>query len=153
MQQEEDLKQKITDRFDLPADAITVQRRNRIVMMVPVERFVDVFEYLLHDLGFRILHTITGLDEVTQYTAIYHLSADNRIVINLKVAVPKEAPVIPSITRYLPNADIYEREILDLLGIAFEGLDEGRRYPLPETWPAGDHPLRKDWKPADEGSR
>jgi hypothetical protein len=29
-----------------------------------------------------------------------------------------------------------------------EGLVPGVRYPLPEDWPQGDHPLLKDWKQA-----
>jgi Ni,Fe-hydrogenase III component G len=29
------------------------------------------------------------------------------------------------------------------------GLPEGSRYPLPDNWPEGQYPLRKDWKPAD----
>jgi Ni,Fe-hydrogenase III component G len=39
--------------------------------------------------------------------------------------------------------------MFDLLGIEFEGLSAGNRYPLPDDWPAGDHPLRKNWKPAE----
>ena len=35
---------------------------------------------------------------------------------------------------------------MDLLGIKVNGLAEGQRYPLPEDWPKGDYPLRKDWK-------
>ena len=42
---------------------------------------------------------------------------------------------------------IYERELVDLLGARVEGLVPGVRYPLPEGWPEGDHPLLKDWKP------
>jgi Ni,Fe-hydrogenase III component G len=35
---------------------------------------------------------------------------------------------------------------MDLLGAQVEGLPAGRRYPLPEDWPQGEYPLRKDWK-------
>jgi Ni,Fe-hydrogenase III component G len=37
---------------------------------------------------------------------------------------------------------------MDLLGIKVEGLPEGRRYPLPDNWPQGQYPLRKDWDPS-----
>ena len=45
-----------------------------------------------------------------------------------------------------PAAEIYERELIDLLGAKVAGLPEGKRYPLPDDWPAGEYPLRKDWK-------
>ena len=34
---------------------------------------------------------------------------------------------------------------MDLLGFQVQGLTEGSRYPLPDVWPAGQYPLRKDW--------
>jgi len=33
-----------------------------------------------------------------------------------------------------------------MLGVQIEGLPPGKRYPLPDNWPAGQYPLRKDWK-------
>jgi Ni,Fe-hydrogenase III component G len=35
---------------------------------------------------------------------------------------------------------------VDLLGIKVNGLASGHRYPLPDNWPKGEYPLRKDWK-------
>ena len=32
-----------------------------------------------------------------------------------------------------------------MFGIKVEGLPEGERYPLPDGWPEGQYPLRKDW--------
>jgi Ni,Fe-hydrogenase III component G len=64
---------------------------------------------------------------------------------NLKTRCPK-GESIRTITSYFPGADIYERELEDLLGARIEGLVPGVRYPLPEDWPEGDHPLLKDWK-------
>ena len=45
-----------------------------------------------------------------------------------------------------PGAELYERELVDMFGISVEGLPAGNRYPLPDDWPQGQHPLRKDWK-------
>jgi membrane-bound hydrogenase subunit beta len=33
-----------------------------------------------------------------------------------------------------------------LLGAQVEGLPQSSRYPLPDNWPKGQFPLRKDWK-------
>ncbi len=54
--------------------------------------------------------------------------------------------MLKTITDYFSSAEIYERELVDLLGVRVEGLKEGKRYPLPDDWPAGQYPLRKDWK-------
>jgi len=44
---------------------------------------------------------------------------------------------------------LYERELLDLLGITPRGHPDPRRLVLPDDWPGG-YPLRKDWKPSQE---
>jgi membrane-bound hydrogenase subunit beta len=50
------------------------------------------------------------------------------------------------VTGMFPAADCYERELVDLLGFEVQGLPPGNRYPLPDGWPDGQHPLLKDWK-------
>ncbi|MEI6093142.1 MAG: NADH-quinone oxidoreductase subunit C, partial [bacterium] len=58
---------------------------------------------------------------------------------------PKSNPVIKTITDTFPGGDLYERELTDLLGAKIDGLPNGIRYPLPDGWPEGQYPLRKDW--------
>ncbi|MDD5423147.1 MAG: NADH-quinone oxidoreductase subunit C, partial [Candidatus Omnitrophica bacterium] len=105
-----------------------------------------VLQFAVDMLGFSILCTITGLDEGNTFGLIYHVGRQPGIVLNLKTHISKENPKISTITSSFPQADIYEREIADLLGIKIEGLAEGKRYPLPDDWPADEFPLRKDWK-------
>ena len=52
-----------------------------------------------------------------------------------------------TVISYFPDAEIYEREVVDLFGVTIEGLPPGNSYPLPDDWPKGQYPLRKDWKP------
>jgi Ni,Fe-hydrogenase III component G len=77
-------------------------------------------------------------------------------MVNVKTRSPKGSTV-KSVTPYFPSADLYERELQDLLGARIEGLGPGPRYPLPDDWPEGEHPLLKDWTPkaaaaAEKGS-
>jgi membrane-bound hydrogenase subunit beta len=146
MGEEENIKQQLTQRFGFLSDKITVQRTRRIFAIVPANNFRQVFEYAIKELGFVILCTITGLDEGPTLGFIYHLARENGIILNLHVSVPKENPVIQTVTAHFPAADAYERELVDLLGAQVEGLPAGNRYPLPDDWPAGQYPLRKDWK-------
>ncbi len=94
---------------------------------------------------FSILCTITGLDLGDKLGVIYHLARVDGTVLNLSTSVSKEEPVIQSVTPYFPAADAYEREMVDLLGMQVQGLPPGYRYPLPDGWPEGQYPLRKDW--------
>ena len=93
------------------------------------------------------LGTITGLGcLVSNFEVIYHFYDRAGLVFNLKVFTPRENPIIPSVTSVFPGVFFYERELMDLLGIVVEGTPPGRRYPLPDGWPEGQYPLRKDWK-------
>jgi len=56
----------------------------------------------------------------------------------------------PSVTRTLPAAQWYEREVKDLLGITPVDHPDPRRLVLHERWPHGYHPLRKDVSPVDQ---
>ena len=148
MTEEENIKKELIERFGFSDDKITVKRVRRIFIDLPAEKFAEVFDYAISKLGFVILSTITGLDEGATLGFIYHLARENGIMLNLHINVPKENPVIKTITPSFPAADAYERELVDLLGAKVTGLPEGNRYPLPDDWPADQYPLRKDWKPA-----
>jgi Ni,Fe-hydrogenase III component G len=76
---------------------------------------------------------------------MYHLATEAGVVLTLVTTAPKDGPGPQTVTPYFPHAELYEREVVDLLGIQIQGLPEGNRYPLPDGWPEGQHPLRKDW--------
>ncbi|HOX23992.1 MAG TPA: NADH-quinone oxidoreductase subunit C, partial [Elusimicrobiales bacterium] len=89
--------------------------------------------------------TITGLDEGSNFAALYHVVSGG-IVLSLRALVPAASPVLPTVSDLFPGDEDFERELVDLFGFKVEGLKEGRRYPLPDDWPANQYPLRKSWK-------
>ncbi len=143
--EEDKIRQQLVERFGLPTEKVTVQRDRRIWADVSANEFQEIFDYAVDKLGFIVLATITGLDEGANLGAIYHIARESGIILNLHVSVPKDNPVIKTISTRFPAADAYEREMVDLLGMQVEGLPPGNRYPLPDNWPAGQYPLRKDW--------
>lgn len=143
---EEKIQGDLTAKFSFLADKVRIPRERRIFADVPEAKFRDVFDYAVKNLDFKFLCTMTGLDEGENLSFIYHLTRQDGIVLNLKISVPKNNPVIKTITDSFKGADIYEREVMDLLGAKVEGLPEGKRYPLPDDWPVNEYPLRKDWK-------
>jgi membrane-bound hydrogenase subunit beta len=146
MNKEEEIKQELIKNFNFPEDRIRIPKERRVFVDVSMKEFEEVLKFLMDKTHFDTLCTITGLDEGTVLGLIYHLTRQDGIVINIKTSVPKDNPKIKTIMGYFPSAEYYEREVVDLLGIKVEGLPEGSRYPLPESWPDGQYPLRKDWK-------
>ncbi|MDD5194245.1 MAG: NADH-quinone oxidoreductase subunit C [Candidatus Omnitrophica bacterium] len=150
MSLEEKIKQALVSKFDFLAGRIVISRPRRIFIQVELERLNDVFDYAVKQLVFSHLCTITGLDEGLTFGVVYHIADKNGIVLNLRTAVPKINPVLRTITFYFPGAEIYERELMDLLGVKIDSLPPGLRYPLPDDWPQDEFPLRKGWKPKAE---
>lgn len=144
--EEEKILKAISEKFGLTAEQAAVKRARRINATIELNQLRPALELLVKELGFDALATITGMDSGDNIEIIYHLTRQGSIVFNLKVFVPKSVGKIKSIIDLFPAAELYEREMVDLLGLAVEGLPPGRRYPLPDNWPADQHPLLKDWK-------
>jgi membrane-bound hydrogenase subunit beta len=145
MEKEERLKQELLQKFGFPDESFKSPRKRRIFLDVSIDIIIEVIQYLKND-GFVSLCTITGLDIGNGFQAIYHLADNEGCMINLKLNIPREKPVIQSITSIFEGAVFYERELKDMFGIEVQGLPQGRRYPLPDGWPEDQYPLRKDWK-------
>jgi len=146
MTNEEKIKKELTEMFGFNTEQIRVARERRVFLEVPYNQFRRVLEYVVNDMEFRHLCTISGMDEGETLSFYYHLARKDGIVLNLKTSVPKANPVLQTIGDIFPGGVIYERELVDLLGARVEGLPEGNRYPLPDSWPVGLCPLRKDFK-------
>ena len=69
------------------------------------------------------------------------LSAKRRA--RVRVQVPEDDAVVPSIIDVYPGVDAMEREAFDLLGVRFAGHPDLTRILMPEDWEG--HPLRKDY--------
>ena len=147
MANEERIVEQISNQFAFLVDKIRIQRPRRIFAECPSDRFLDVVDYMVHNMFFDVICSITGTDEGEYLSAIYHFGKYDGMVLNMKISVPKANPQIKTISSYFPCADLYERELIDLLGFEVEGLNlEANRYPLVDDWPKGQYPLRKDWK-------
>jgi membrane-bound hydrogenase subunit beta len=144
---EEEVIEKIGSRYPALKDTYRVARERRIFGEISVDVFSDFFLFARNGLGFVSLVCIAGTDENERLAALYSLAADNGVLLNVRLYVPLENPLLPTLTGIYPNADYYERELTDLLGFIVEGLPPGPRYPLPDDWPKGQYPLRKSWRP------
>ena len=110
------------------------------------ERLVAVCRWLRHDpeMAFDFLAAITAVDYVERFELVYHLTSlrhNHRAVLKATV-FGREGPTAPSVVSVWRGAELQEREIWDLMGVAFEGHPNLKRVFLWEGFPG--HPLRKD---------
>lgn len=113
----------------------------RITAVTDRQRYRDALITLKrHD----ILHlsTITGVDLGREIAIIYHVDCGG-VLLNLKLTVPKRAPRLLSVTDIFPGAILYERDLIEMLGVEVERHPDPRRLFLPEDWPEGEYPLRR----------
>lgn len=142
---EEDLLRKITERFGEKIIEAKVLGKRRVSILVSPDAYKDVVRYAAQDLGLEFLSCLSGVDRGDSLEVVVHLGYSMHVLI--KTRVSKDDPAVDSITDILPAASLYEREIHDLLGIAFKGHPNLKRIFLPEDWPEGVYPLRKDYSP------
>jgi NADH-quinone oxidoreductase subunit C len=109
----------------------------------------EVATTLRDELGMNYLVCLTSIDRGPELEAFYNLEhiGDQRYGFGVRVLVPRDNPVIPSVENVWRTADWHEREAWDLMGIRFEGHHNLVRILCAEDWEG--HPLRKDYKSPD----
>jgi NADH-quinone oxidoreductase subunit C len=135
--------------WDPHAVGEVIEFRGETTVVVPLDRILRAAEYLAGEpsLGFSFLSDITPVDRFPlepRFEVNYHLlSIDRKERLRLKVRVPGNDPVLPSVCAVWPTANWHEREAFDLFGIRFEGHPDLRRLLMPDEWEG--YPLRKDY--------
>lgn len=128
--------------------------RGETTLVVEPTRIVEIMFYLRNTVGlvFNFLSDISAVDYLNdlddQHTErfgvsyhVYSMLYNRRI--RVKVYLPEEEPLVPTITSVWQAANWLEREIHDMMGIEFEGHPDPRRLLMPEDWDG--HPHRRDY--------
>lgn len=86
----------------------------------------------------------------THIDMVYHLYSMNRRrgPVTLKVKLPREQPVVASVTPIWRGAEFQEREVYDLYGVRFEGHPDLRRILMWDEFEG--YPMRKDYVVEDQ---
>lgn len=139
--------QKLADYItqQLKAENVIVARDRRVFAEIPVSQLVTAVR-TLKESGMINIGAITGLDLGDRLEVMYYLYNNEGVLLSLKVYISREDPHVPTVTDIFPGVFMYERELIDLFGIMVDGIPYNRKYPIPEDWPEGEYPLRKDWK-------
>ncbi len=129
-----------------------VEFRGETTIVVSPDQIVNVMRYLQDTPGliYNYLSDISAVDYYPEYTRpgrfgvsyhIYSMLYNRRL--RVKVYLDEEDPRLPSIIDVWPAANWLEREIMDMMGIKFEGHPDPRRLLMPEDW--NGHPHRRDF--------
>lgn len=141
-----DLRKKFKD------DIIEIlgERSKKVYIEIKQESLVKVASYIFKDLKARF-STASGVDMRHHMEILYHfLIEDINLLISLRVKLQKSKLEIDSLSPIFEGANWIEREIHEILGINFRGHPDLKKLLLPDDWPDGVYPLRRDYKEWDK---
>jgi len=122
----------------------------RVYIEIKPAALTKIARYIFKDLGARF-NIASGMDARSHFEILYHfIIEDLNLLISLRVKLQKNKPQIESLAPYIEATNWIEREMHELLGINFKGHPDLRRLLLPEIWPEGVYPLRRDYKEWDK---
>ncbi len=128
------------------------EQRNEVSIEVGKEDFKNVCIALSTD-EHALLRLMFATDERRKdgFFRIYAVFSIPGIDVFYLIVLPvaEHENGFPSLTSSIPSAHWYEREIRDMFGLNPQGHPDARRLVFHEAFPAGSHPLRKDWKITD----
>ena len=94
----------------------------------------------LRDKGLYRISSVTGVDTGKEIEVLYHIPHES-MVINLVLSLPRERPEVETITKIYPGAVLYERELMEMLGVKVLNHPDPRPLFLSASSPKT--PLRK----------
>jgi membrane-bound hydrogenase subunit beta len=105
----------------------------------------------LIDISYPHLAVISGVDVEDHIDLLYTFTLyfgvkHGEYTLTVKIRVPKSDLRVPTISDLMPGAVFTEREKQEMLGIEVIGIPDPRRLFLPDDFPEGVYPWRKDEK-------
>jgi len=121
----------------------------RLYLDIKSEALVSVATYIFKTLGARF-NIASGVDCRSHMEILYHFTLEGiNLLISLRVTLSKRNLEVDSLAHTFAAANWIEREIHELLGIRFKGHPNLKRLLLPDEWPEGVYPLRRDYQEWD----
>ena len=125
-------------------DAVT--NSDESAVYIRGEALFEVARLLKENLDLDYLASITAVDFLEHFELVYHLTSitkNHSIVLKTRCEKGEKGEKVPSVVSLWQGADLQEREIFDLMGIAFSGHPNLKRIFLWEGFEG--HPLRKSY--------
>jgi len=131
---------------------LTEKHYDFLTITLKEDKIIEVIQHLRDHEGtkFQFLTTLCGIHhpEQGQIAVMYQLhNMYNNSRIRLKIYLPQEKPVAPTLTGVFAGANWMERETYDFFGVVFEGhpdlrrilnVDEMTIFPMRKEYPLED---------------
>lgn len=127
-------------RADLPGNG-------RMFVTVDPAAIREICRHVFREMGARYVISIGADDRPFsgEFLVAHNFAFDgDGVLCGLLAHLPGDRPALDSISDVVPAASWAEREFRDLVGIEPMGHRYPKRLVLPDGWPEGVHPLRKD---------
>jgi NADH-quinone oxidoreductase subunit C len=145
------INQKVSEILEVKFPGIVIQpeEQHNDYIQIQSEQWKEIAQFIKNDpaLKFDSCQCITGLDLGIEEGLEVRYNFHSMILkhkIEIRIAVERKKPFVPSVEQIWRTADWFEREVYDMYGIRFKGHRDLRRMLLPEDWKGW--PLRKDYK-------
>jgi len=143
--------QKVSEIIEsnLPGSVIITEELHNDYIQIKPDNWLEIAKFLKNDfdLKFDSCQCITGVDlgieENLEVRYNFH-SMKYKHKIEIRIAIDRKRPIVPSVEQVWRGADWLEREVYDMYGVRFKGHHDLRRMLLPDDWKGW--PLRKDYK-------
>ena len=126
-----------------------MKERRLKVSTIPL-RIKEVGLFVRDTLGFDHISAVSGVDWIAknELEVVYFIGStkpgQEDFILAISERVPRDNPVVPTLTEVWKGADYMERETHEMFGINFQGHPNQAHLYLPEDW--NDlPPLRKDY--------
>lgn len=140
-----EIEKKIHQQFDAKILKWYQHNDKRIYINIDPSDIVDFSQFIFEKLNARFI-IASGVDtprggvEILYHFDFFQLPQ----VLSLRVFLKKPELEIESIAHIIKGTEWIEREIAELLGVRFKNHPDMRRLLLPDDWPEGNYPLRRD---------
>ncbi|MFO7891069.1 MAG: NADH-quinone oxidoreductase subunit C [bacterium] len=140
-----EIKKQIKDNFGNKILKWYEHNDNRIYVDIDPKDLVEFAEYLFKELNSRFI-IASGVDtprggiEILYHFDFFQLPQ----VFSLRVFLRKPEIEVESLSSVITATKWIEREIHELLGVNFKNHPDLKHLILPEDWPEGNYPLRRD---------
>ncbi|HNT55700.1 MAG TPA: NADH-quinone oxidoreductase subunit C [Anaerolineaceae bacterium] len=125
----------------------------RVDVYITLENLKPAVQTLV-DAHWGYLAAITGVDKPAPAVAgaapdgdveVLYTFANGGALATLRVRAPYTDAQIPTICDIIPAATLFERELIEMLGVDCIGTPDRGHLILPDEWPEGVYPLRKSF--------
>jgi len=139
------IEKSIHQKFDDKILKWFEHNKKRIYVDIEPSDLVPFSQFIFQELGARFI-IASGVDtprggvEILYHFDFYQLPQ----VFSIRVFLKKPELEVESLASYIKGTEWIEREIAELLGVQFNNHPNMQHLILPEDWPKGKYPLRRD---------